>query len=162
MSARELNKRIKLYQKQNEFDGFAGQTASKDILLTETWAKIETFNATKTSGLAQLVDFGINATQNVVKIVMRYRKDLKVNSTNMYFVYAGVKYTIASYPVEVGFRKAYLSFLAYAAIDYSNEIQTPVDTNAIYENYYNSFNVVGGSETAANNQKYFINQLLSG
>ena len=50
MSARELNKRIKLYQKQNEFDGFAGQTASKDILLTETWAKIETFNATKTSG----------------------------------------------------------------------------------------------------------------
>lgn len=117
MNARSLNKRVEFWQNTTVEDGYGGNTVS-ETLITKSWANVKTFKA-GSSQTRNVQDLGITDPNNAITVTLRKRNDINYNSINQFIKYRGVKYVIASSPVNEDFLDAYISFIAVRVkIDY--------------------------------------------
>lgn len=105
MRARQLNKRIEVWQTVPVADGSGGSTLSENIITT-TWAKLETLDST------QVTSLGLDYTKSSILVTTRKRNDFQYNSKTIYIKYKGAKYTITSYPTDTDFISAFITFIA--------------------------------------------------
>lgn len=105
-----FNKRIQIYQTSNVPDGSGGNTVN-ETLITSSWASVKTMGVnsrySKISGSE-----GIGSSSDGVVIQTRRRNDITINNINQFIVYAGVKYTIQSMPIDVNFKHNTIEFVA--------------------------------------------------
>lgn len=86
MKARKLDRRVLIYASSSQSDGYGGKTPT-EILLTETWAHIETnINATRYR------DLGISELGDSVVLTIRRRTDINLQASNLYIKHKGVNY----------------------------------------------------------------------
>lgn len=106
--ARELNKRIKIYELSKVSDGFGGFTVA-ETYLTEVWAYLKTFNVGN-SYAKNKTDFGISESSNALIVTVRMRSDFTY-SENYMIEYAGEKYKIYSEPTNVDVKNKFVQFI---------------------------------------------------
>lgn len=116
MRSRALNKRIEIRGTEKISDGFGGYTVN-DILISNSWAKINSVQAGKSNNLS---DFGLIDVNNSIFVTLRKRNDLTYNAETMYFNYRGKKYTIATAPTNVNFDDRLITFIGVAENTKSN------------------------------------------
>lgn len=112
MRARQLTKRIEIWELTSVFDGVSGYNLT-DTLIASSWASVKTFQAGKYSNLS---DFGIVDGQNAVQFTLRKRNDLIYNLNTMYIKYRGVKYTISTSPTNIDFNDKQIVFIGVAEV----------------------------------------------
>ena len=105
MGARKFNKRIEVWQTRSADDGYGGQTVA-DNIITTTWANLQTQEG------QNIQDLGLDYTKGVLLVTVRKRDDFAYNSKLIYIKYNSEKYTIASFPTDENFTKAYITFIA--------------------------------------------------
>jgi hypothetical protein len=115
MRARAFNKRIEIWGTTSVPNGFGGNLASNDTLITTSWAKLETFTVSKRGGNA--TDFGLIDLNNAINITLRKREDLTIDTKNNYIKYRGDKYIINTAAVNVNFKDNLIKFVATKEID---------------------------------------------
>lgn len=107
MNSRAFTKRIKIYQTTEVDDGFGGITNGEDILVLDTWAKIENVKS-----LPQFQGLGLDFTSENINITIRKRNDKPIDSTTMYVMYRDSKYSIVNEPINVNYDNVYVMFTA--------------------------------------------------
>lgn len=108
MRARNITKRIEIWQTVEVPDGFGGSTSSEEKITT-TWAEVKTLN---NKFNVRLTDFGISETQIAISVKVRLRPDFTYNSINQFIMYRGESYTINSFPTNIDFDNSYVMFIA--------------------------------------------------
>lgn len=103
MRARELNKRVEIWQTTKVADSYGGNTI-EEVLVSTTWAKLETQEGQTVS------DLGLDYTKGTVLVTVRNRNDIDYNSTTLYLKYRSEKYNIVTFPTNENFTDAFLTF----------------------------------------------------
>lgn len=111
MGSRRFNKRIEIWQISSVSDGFSGNDAANDILITSSWAHIKTMGV-NSKYANRNTSLGTTSTTNGIVIQLRKRNDITYNSINQYIKYNSVKYVIQNEPLEVDFEKNIIEIVA--------------------------------------------------
>lgn len=124
MDSRKFTKRIEVWQDIFVIDDFSN-SVNTPIKIASSWANITTINAN--NRLNRSTDNGITNSTNVIKIVVRKRKDLTYNNLNQFIKYRGDKYIISNQPYEVGFNNLFIEIIATKEQLKSVETVTPIN-----------------------------------
>ena len=107
MRARVFSKRIEIWQTSSLSDGFGGNTVD-DILISRSWAKIETAK----SNANNLNDIGLDDMSLNLLITVRYRHDLPYNGINQFIKYRGERYEFSQAPDEMDLNETFVKLIA--------------------------------------------------
>ena len=157
MRARQLNKRIEIYQVKTVYDGFSGKTVY-DELITSSWAKVETHDDKR----QQQNEVGIDDYSQKLKITMRFRNDVAYNSVNQFLMYRGVKYTFTVSPNDMDFSSTFITLIAQREVLKEVSLIEPInpDANTIFVNYKNRVEANDGELSSETCTQEYIDSLL--
>ena len=105
MSSRRFNKRIEIHETSVVDDGYGGNTTTTALVST-VWAYLRSAKS------INLDDFGLNATQLVIKVTVRKNPNIDIDSNKHFIKYQGDDYTIITYPTDDDFDHKTITFLA--------------------------------------------------
>lgn len=157
MRARQLNKRIEIYQTRTVSDGFAGETMY-DELITSSWAKVETHDDKQ----QRQSEVGVDDYSQKLKITMRFRNDISYNSVNQFLMYRGLKYTFTVSPNDTDFSSTFITLIAQREVLEEVSLINPInpDANAIFTNYKNRVEANDGELSSETCAQEYIDSLL--
>lgn len=135
MNSRALNKKIEIRALQSVPNGFGGYDVTDDHI-GYSWAQIKSLTVGKTWNLS---DMGLIQANDNVLITVRKRNDLVYSTQDMYFVYRGKDYTIASAPTNIDFDDRFITFIGSSASKKKNSAEglTNYDVNTDYNEQTN-------------------------
>jgi len=157
MRARQLNRKIEIWQTREVKDGFGGTKMYNEIITT-SWAAVRTQRDTSRD-----IEVGVGDYSERLEITLRYRNDIVYNSVNQFLIYRGVKYTFTMSPMNTDFNQAFVVLSASRQKTNSVPILEPInkDVNTIFTNYKNRVLADGGIFEADDCVKDYIqNQIL--
>jgi len=141
MRARQLNRKVYIWQTIKIEDGFGGSKTYNE-LITSSWAAVRTHKDTRRD-----TEVGVSDYSEKLDITMRYRNDIRYNSVNQFLMYKGVKYTFTMSPMNMDFNEAFVTLTASRQKTNSVEVLEPInpDANTIFVNYKNRVVADGGT-----------------
>ncbi len=133
MRARQLNRRVEIWQSRTVKDGFGGNKTYNE-LITSSWAAVRTHKDTRRN-----TEVGVSDYSEKLDVFMRYRNDIKYNSVNQFLMYRGVKYTFTMSPMNQDFNEVFITLTATRQKNNSIDVLKPIkpDANTILVNYKN-------------------------
>ncbi len=141
MRARQLNRKVQIWQTRKVEDGFGGSKTYNE-LITSSWAAVRTHKDTSRD-----TEVGVGDYSEKLDITMRYRNDIQYNSVTQFLTYRGVKYTFTMSPMNQDFNEAFIVLTASRQKTKSVEVLEPInpDANTIFINYKNRVIGEGGT-----------------
>lgn len=177
--ARNLRKRIEIWQTTKVPDGFGGNTIDA-VQLTQTWADIRTLSVENKYNVSPS-EVGIFDPSTAIRVKVRKRRDLTYNAINQFIVYNGQQYLIVTNPTNPNFNNQYIEFIAALqatkninpiapiggnrfpyTFNFLFDFQNKQDmVNQIYEGYETRVEGDNGTIQSEQCSKEFINDLVS-